>query len=153
MKEARSSHVKMLALIKVPFLQTLTSFTMCCCASLCTLHWLDSHIEWHVKHLYSMSATVVTNLKMGIYCCDISQFREVLFSNQGWFRECQVQAWQEAAALQAAVQLHRESTGCSAIQAARSQYLRDEHHVRVPSCCLSRVVNQAELAGFCWCST
>ena len=66
------------------------------------------------------------NLKMGIYCCDISLFRELLFSNQGRYRICEVQAWQEAAALQAAVQLHRESTGCSAIQAARSQYLRDE---------------------------
>jgi len=94
-----------------------------------------------------MAATMVTNLKKGTYGSVIHQFREVLLSNQDWFRECEVQAWQVAAAVQATVQLYWESTSCSAIQAVHSQHLHDEHHVKVVSCFRSRFVNRGKLGS------
>ena len=94
-----------------------------------------------------MAAAMVTNLKQGIYGSDISQLREVLSSNQALFGECEVQAWQVAAAVQATVQLYWESTSCSAIQAVHSQHLHDEPRVRILSCFCSRFVSRATLTG------
>lgn len=93
---------------------------------------------------------MVTKLKKGTYGSDIRHFREVLLSNQDWFREShilEVQAWQVAAAVQATVQLSWDSTSYSAIQAGHSQHLHDEHHVRVLNCFRSRFVNRATLTG------
>ena len=160
MKEARSSHVKMLALIKVPFLQTLASFTrsclpitMCCCASLCTLQWLDSHIEWHVKHLYSMPATVVTTSRwastavtsanLGNYCSVTRVGIE--------FVRCKLGKKQQLCKLLCSY-TGRAQAALPYKQRAHSTCVMN-NHVRVLSCCFSRFVNQAELAGFCWCST
>ncbi len=96
-----------------------------------------------------MAASVVTTVKMGIYSSDISQVGELLQHDQDWFRESEVQAWQEAAALQAAVELYWESTGCSDIQAVHSRHLHDEKPCQgflVES--KQRLVNKAKLVGF-----
>ncbi len=107
---------------------------------------VEHAVEWHVNLPCSMTATMITNLNNGTYGSDICQLREVLLSNQDWFRD-EVQTWQEAAAVQAPVQLCWESTMCSAIQAVHSQHLHDEHHVRVVSCFCSRFVNMAKLGS------
>ena len=109
--------------------------------------WIHILYGMSNKHLCSMAATMVTNLKKGTYISDIHRFRELLLSNQDWFRECEVQAWQVAAAMQATVQLYWESTSCSAIQAVHSQHLHDEHNVRALSRFRSSFVNRAILGS------
>ena len=96
-----------------------------------------------------MAASVIKTIKKGIYSSDISQVGELLQNDPGRFRESEVQAWQQAAALQAAVELYLESTGCSDIQAVHSRHLHDEKPCQgflVES--KQRFVNKAKLVGF-----